>query len=62
MSKKLKINVIGWLFLIFLTISKMFFDDQLSIITTGLGGLICVIISVSMVLYGTGKKTNHANS
>jgi len=55
-SKKTKINLIGWLFLIFLGISKAFFDEQLSIITTGLGGLICIIIAASMIFYGGNKK------
>lgn len=56
MSKKTKINLIGWLFLIFLGISKAFFDEQLSIVTTGLGGLICLIIGLSMILYGVNDK------
>jgi hypothetical protein len=55
-SKKNKINLIGWLFLIFLGISKAFFDEQLSIITTSLGGLICIIIATSMIFYGGNKK------
>lgn len=56
MSKKHKINTIGWIFVLFLGISKAFFDEQLSIVTTGLGGLICLIIGLSMVLYGVNGK------
>jgi hypothetical protein len=40
----------------------MFFDDQLSVVTTGLGGLICLIISLTMIVYGTGRKPNHAKN
>ncbi|MEH7336762.1 hypothetical protein V7161_29540 [Neobacillus drentensis] len=50
-----KINVLGWLIIIFLGISEFFFKEELSMITTGLGGLICVIIGSTLVFY-KGKK------
>jgi hypothetical protein len=48
-------NVIGWVFLIFLGVSKAFFDEQLSLITTGLGGLICLILALCMIFH-EGKE------
>lgn len=56
MSKKHKINFVGWIFLMFLTLSKEFYPDQSSIITTGLGGLISMIIGLSLVFYGINDK------
>ncbi|WHY77323.1 hypothetical protein QNH20_25160 [Neobacillus sp. WH10] len=50
-----KFNVLGWVFIIFWGISEFFFREELSIITTGLGGLICLIIGMTLVLY-KGKK------
>ncbi|WP_215113398.1 hypothetical protein [Exiguobacterium sp. s63] len=56
MSKKYKINLVGWIFFILLTLSKEFYPEQSSIITTGLGGLICMIIGLSLVFYGINDK------
>lgn len=56
MSKRHMINLVGWIFFIFLTLSKEFYPEQSSIITTGLGGLICIIIGLSMVLYRVNDK------
>jgi hypothetical protein len=50
------INLVGWIFFIFLTLSKEFYPEQSLIITTGLGGLICMIIGLSMVFYGVNDK------
>lgn len=53
---KLKItNVLGWLIIIFWIISWSFFKEELSIITTGIGGLICIIIGYPLTYY-KGKK------
>ncbi|MGN7298269.1 hypothetical protein [Ferdinandcohnia sp. SAFN-114] len=46
-----KINVLGWLIIIFLGISEFIFKEELSIITTGLGGLICLIIGLTLAFY-----------
>lgn len=54
-------NVIGWGFLIFLAVSKSFFDEQLSLITTGLGGLICLMLSLWMIYSGGEESTQHSN-
>lgn len=40
----------------FLTLNKEFYPDQSSIITTGLGGLISMIIGLSLVFYGINNK------
>ncbi|MEH7382265.1 hypothetical protein V7138_17530 [Bacillus sp. JJ1533] len=50
-----KINVLGWLIIIFLGICTFFFKEELSIITTGLGGLICVIIGLTLAFYKVKK-------
>ncbi|MFJ5717816.1 hypothetical protein [Neobacillus sp. NPDC093127] len=53
---KLKItNVLGWVIFIFWSLSVYFFKDELSIITTGFGGLICLITGMTLILY-RGKK------
>lgn len=44
-------NLIGWIFIVFLSISKLFFSEQFSFITTGFGGLICLIIGLFLVFY-----------
>ena len=54
-------NVIGWGFLIFLAVSKSFFDEQLSLITTGLGGLICLMLSLWMINSGGEESPQHSN-
>ncbi|WP_078146557.1 hypothetical protein [Exiguobacterium sp. HVEsp1] len=54
-------NVIGWVFLIFLGVSKAFFDEQLSLITTGLGGLICLILALCMIFHEREEKSQHSN-
>ncbi len=54
-------NVIGWVFLIFLGVSKAFFDEQLSLITTGLGGLICLILALCMIFHEGKEKSQHWN-
>lgn len=54
-------NVIGWVFLIFLGVSKAFFDEQLSLITTGLGGLICLILALCMIFHEGKEKLQHSN-
>jgi hypothetical protein len=51
-----KINVLGWLIIIFLGICTFFFKEELSIITTGLGGLICVIIGLTLAFYKVKTK------
>ncbi|MEH7225006.1 hypothetical protein V7112_14450 [Bacillus sp. JJ1566] len=53
--KPKKINVLGWLIIIFLGISEFFFKEELSKITTGLGGLICVIIGLTLAFYKVKK-------
>jgi len=50
-----KINVLGWLIIIFLGISEFIFKEELSIITTGLGGLICLIIGSTLAFYKVKK-------
>jgi hypothetical protein len=53
---KLKItNVLGWVIFIPWSISVYFFKEELSIITTGLGGLICLSMWTLLILY-KGKK------
>ncbi|MGA9468364.1 MAG: hypothetical protein WBV10_12100 [Exiguobacterium marinum] len=54
-------NVIGWVFLIFLAVSKSFFGEQLSLITTGLGGLICLMLSLWMIYSGEEETSQHSN-
>jgi hypothetical protein len=53
-----KINVIGWFIIIFLGISEFFFKEELSMITTGLGGLICLIIGLTLVSFKNKKGTD----
>jgi peptidoglycan/LPS O-acetylase OafA/YrhL len=53
---KLKIiNVLGWVIFIPWCISVFFFKEELYIITTGLGGLICLVMGTALILY-KGKK------
>lgn len=54
-------NVNGWGFLIFLAISKSFFSEQLFLITTGLGGLICLILALCMIFHEGKEKSQHSN-
>ena len=54
-------NVIGWVFLIFLGVSKEFFYEQFSLITTGLGGLICLILALCMIFHEGKEKSQHSN-
>ena len=54
-------NVIGWVFLIFLAVSKSFFSEQLSLITTGLGGLICLILALCMIFHEGKEKSQYSN-
>lgn len=54
--KKHIINLIGWIFIIFLTIIKFNFSEQFSIITTGFGGLICIVVGAVLVFYKPKKK------
>jgi hypothetical protein len=51
MKKKWIINLIGWVFIIFLTVIKFYFSSQFSFITTGIGGLVCIIIACSLIFY-----------
>jgi len=51
MTQVRMINLIGWILILFLSISKLFFSEQLSFITSGIGGLICLIIGLALALY-----------
>lgn len=51
MKKKRTINLIGWVLAIFLGIINVFYKEEFSIITTGLGGLICIILMLVLILY-----------
>ncbi|CQR47375.1 hypothetical protein BN1058_01686 [Paraliobacillus sp. PM-2] len=55
MTKKLIINLIGWLFFIFLTIGVVFFPEQFSWYTTNIGGLICLLIGMVLIFYKPRK-------
>lgn len=46
MHPNLIMNSIGWVFIIFLGISKLLYSEQLSHITTGFGGLLCFMIEL----------------
>ncbi|MGG3564029.1 hypothetical protein ABES03_20785 [Neobacillus rhizosphaerae] len=50
-----KINVLGWVSILMLSISGLFFKEELSIIMTGFGGLICLLIGLTLTFY-KGKK------
>lgn len=53
---KLKIpNVLGWLIIIFWIISWSFFKEDLSFFSTGVAGLICIIIGFPLAHY-KGKR------
>ncbi len=53
---KLKIpNFLGWLIIIFWIISWSFFKEELSFFSTGIGGLICIIIGFPLAHY-KGKR------
>lgn len=51
MTQVRMINLIGWILILFLSISKLFFSDRLSFITSGIGGLICLVIGLVLALY-----------
>lgn len=59
MNPNLIINIIGWIFLIFLGISKFLYSEQLSIITTGFGGLICLLIGMYLALFKPFKRKDN---
>jgi len=46
-----KINVLGWVIIILLGICKFFIIEEMRLITTGFGGLICLIIGLTLVSY-----------
>lgn len=48
MHSNLNMNSIGWVFIIFLGISKLLYSEQLSHITTRFGGLLCFMIVFSL--------------
>jgi hypothetical protein len=50
-----KTNVLGWLIILFWIISWAFFREELSFVTTGIGGLLCIIIGFPLTYY-KGKK------
>lgn len=56
MKKTQIINIIGWIFLIILSISKIFFSVEFSFITTGFGGLVCLIIGLFLSFYKPRSK------
>ncbi|HWJ78627.1 MAG TPA: hypothetical protein VNR61_11180 [Niallia sp.] len=56
--KKRIYNTIGAILILFLGIVKFFWSDEFSLITTGLGGFICVIISFSLFFYPPFEKPN----
>ncbi|WP_449539660.1 hypothetical protein [Ferdinandcohnia sp. Marseille-Q9671] len=49
--KVTKINIIGFAIILFLGISEYFFKEELSIITTGLGGLIALLLGLILSSY-----------
>lgn len=51
MSRTRIINLIGWIFIIFLTIVYLYFSERFSVIATGFGGLVCIIIGAALVFY-----------
>lgn len=55
-----KLNIIGWLLLIIWGISGIFFKEELSIITTSIGGLIFLVTGLSLAFY-KGKNRSESN-
>jgi hypothetical protein len=51
MKKARIINLIGWVFIIFLTIGVIFFSEQFSWVTTSIWGLICNLIGLFLIFY-----------
>lgn len=51
MTKKRIINLIGWAFIIFLTIGRVFFPEQFSWVSTSFSGLICFLVGAYLALY-----------
>lgn len=56
MTKKRIINLIGWAFIIFLTIGSIFFSEQFSWVSTSISGLICILVGVYLALYKFNQK------
>jgi hypothetical protein len=56
-----KINVLGWVIIIFLGINAFFFKEEMRLITTGFGGLICLIIGLTLVFYKRKKGLDKQN-
>lgn len=56
MTKTRIINLIGWAFAIFLTIGRVFFSEQFLWVSNGLGGLICLLIGMFLILYKSKPK------
>ena len=51
MTKKRIINFIGVAFLVFLGLVKIYYPERFSLIVDDLGGFICMMIGVSLMLY-----------
>jgi len=59
MNPNIIMNIIGWIFIIFLGISKLLYSGQLSIITTGFGGLICLLIGLYLALFKPFRRNDN---
>lgn len=51
MKKARIINLIGWAFIIFLTIGVIFFSEQFSWVNTSIWGFICLLIGLFLTFY-----------
>ena len=53
-----KLNILGWFIIIFMGISDYYLKEELSLINTGLGGLICITIGAWFIFHKAPKKKN----
>ena len=58
MTKKRFINFIGIAFLVFLGLVKIYYPERFSLIVDDLGGFICMMTGVLLMLY-TPKEKNY---
>ncbi|MFS0862112.1 hypothetical protein [Fredinandcohnia sp. 179-A 10B2 NHS] len=52
-----KLNIVGWLLLLIWGISGILFKEELSIITTSIGGLLFLVTGLSLAFYKVNNRS-----
>ncbi|QOV12362.1 hypothetical protein [Viridibacillus arvi] len=56
MSRTLIVNLVGWIYLLFLTIIQFFFLEQYPFFINGFSGFIFLLIGLTLVFYKPREK------